>query len=215
MGQHRQRRRARPPHRQPRALRPDLAADRYGVRRQDGQDRRRRRLAQRRPPQPLRLLAVFPQHRRRRRRPFLRLFTDLPLAEIARLEALRGAEINDAKVVLANETTTLAHGAEAAATAAETARRTFAEGGIGGDLPTLDLPRAELERGIPVFQLFTRSGLAASNGEARRLIKGGGARLNDAAVADETRLVTLADVDAQGIIKLSAGKKRHAVVRLA
>jgi tyrosyl-tRNA synthetase len=146
---------------------------------------------------------------------FLRLFTDLPLAEIARLEALRGAEINDAKVVLANETTTLAHGAEAAAAAAETARRTFVEGSIGGDLPTLDLPRAELERGIAVFQLFTRSGLAASNGEARRLIKGGGARLNDTAVADETRLVTLADVDAQGIIKLSAGKKRHAVVRPA
>jgi len=144
---------------------------------------------------------------------FLRLFTDLPLAEIARLEALRGAEINDAKVVLANETTTLAHGAEAAAAAAETARRTFAEGGIGGDLPTLELPRAELERGIAVFQLFTRSGLVASNGEARRLIKGGGARLNDAPVADETRLVTLADLDAQGAIKLSAGKKRHAVVR--
>ena len=144
---------------------------------------------------------------------FLRLFTDLPLDEITRLEGLRGAEINDAKIVLANETTTLAHGAEAATAAAETARRTFVEGTIGGDLPTLDLPRAELERGIPAFQLFTRSGLAASNGEARRLIKGGGARLNDAAVADETRLVTLADLDAQGVIKLSAGKKRHAVVR--
>ncbi len=115
--------------------------------------------------------------------------------------------------MLANETTALAHGTEAAAAAAETARRTFAEGGIGGDLPTLDLPRTELEGGIPAFQLFTRSGLAASNGEARRLIKGGGARLNDTAIADETRLVTLADVDAQGIIKLSAGKKRHAVVR--
>jgi len=144
---------------------------------------------------------------------FLRLFTDLPLDEIARLEALRGAEINDAKIVLANETTTLAHGAEAAAAAAETARRTFVEGSVGGDLPTLDLPRSELERGITAFQLFTRSGLAASNGEARRLIKGGGARLNDVAIADETRLVTLADLDAQGIIKLSAGKKRHAVVR--
>jgi tyrosyl-tRNA synthetase len=144
---------------------------------------------------------------------FLRLFTDLPIEEIARLEALRGAEINDAKVMLANETTTLAHGPEAAAAAAETARRTFAEGGIGGDLPTLDLPRAELERGVPAFQVFARSGLAASNGEARRLIKGGGARLNDAAVGDETRLVTLADLDAQGVIKLSAGKKRHAVVR--
>src|SRR5262249_51392708 len=83
--------------------------------------------------------------------------TDLPLDEITRLEGLRGAEINDAKIVLANETTTLAHGAEAATAAAETARRTFVEGTIGGDLPTLDLPRAELERGIPAFQLFTRS----------------------------------------------------------
>ena len=94
--------------------------------------------------------------------------------------------------MLANEATTLAHGAEAAAAAAETARRTFVEGGIGGDLPTVDVPRAELERGIPAFELFARAGLAASNGEARRLIKGGGARINDAAVADETRLATLA-----------------------
>ena len=82
-----------------------------------------------------------------------------------------------------------------------------------GARDALDLPRTELEGGIPAFQLFTRRGLAASNGEARRLINGGGARLNDTAIADETRLVTLADVDAQGIIKLSAGKKRHAVVR--
>ena len=144
---------------------------------------------------------------------FLRLFTDLPIDEIARLESLRGAEINDAKIVLANETTGLAHGAEAAAAAAETARRTFVEGGIGGDLPTLAVPRGELERGIPLFELMRRSGLAASNGEARRLIKGGGGRVNDAAIGDEARAVSLADVNAEGIIKLSAGKKRHAVVR--
>jgi tyrosyl-tRNA synthetase len=144
---------------------------------------------------------------------FLRLFTDLPLDEIGRLESLRGAEINDAKIVLANETTRLAHGAEAAAAAAETARRTFEEGGIGQELPTFEVPRAELERGIPAFDLFRRCSLAASNGEARRLIKGGGGRINDAAVADETRPVTLADVSTQGIIKLSAGKKKHAIVR--
>ena len=146
---------------------------------------------------------------------FLRLFTDIPLDEIARLESLRGAEINEAKVILANETTKLAHGAEAAAAAAETARKTFAEGGIGESLPTFEIPRAELERGIPAFELFRRCGLAASNGEARRLIKGGGARINDMAVAEETRPVTLADVNAQGVIKLSAGKKKHAIVRPA
>ena len=146
---------------------------------------------------------------------FLRLFTDLPLDEIARLELLRGAEINEAKIVLANETTMLAHGAEAAAAAAETARKTFAEGGIGDSLPIFAIPRAELERGIPAFDLFRRCDLAASNGEARRLIKGGGGRINDAAIGDETRPVTLADVNAQGIIKLSAGKKKHAIVRPA
>jgi tyrosyl-tRNA synthetase len=144
---------------------------------------------------------------------FLRLFTDLPLDEVARLEALRGAEINEAKIVLANETTTLAHGPDAAAAAAETARRTFREGGIGDALPTVEVPRGELERGIPAFELFRRCGLAASNGEARRLIKGGGARINDAAVADETRPVTLVDVNAEDVIKLSAGKKKHALVR--
>jgi tyrosyl-tRNA synthetase len=146
---------------------------------------------------------------------FLRLFTDLPLDEIARLESLRGAEINDAKVILANETTKLAHGAKAADAAAETARRTFEEGGIGDALPTFEVPHAELERGIPAFELLRRCGLAASNGEARRLIKGGGGRINDTTVADETRLVTLTDVSAQGIIKLSAGKKKHAIVRPA
>ena len=144
---------------------------------------------------------------------FLRLFTDLPQGEIARLEALKGAEINDAKIVLANETTGLAHGAEAAAAAAETARRTFVEGGIGGELPSFDIARAELERGIPAFDLAHRCGLAASKGEARRLIKGGGLRINDAAVDNEMRQVTTADIDANGVIKLSAGKKRHALAR--
>jgi tyrosyl-tRNA synthetase len=144
---------------------------------------------------------------------FLRLFTELPLDEIARLELLPGAGINEAKIALANETTALAHGREAALAAAETARRTFVEGGIGEELPSFEVSRAELVAGIPFFDLFRRCGLAASNGEARRLIKGGGARLNDAAIGDETHPVTLADVTAQGIVKLSAGRKRHALVR--
>jgi len=146
---------------------------------------------------------------------FLRLFTDLPLAEIARLEALRGAEINDAKVVLANETTTLAHGAEAAAAAAETARRTFAEGGIGGELPTFDLSTVELKE-MPVIELFRRVGLVTSKGEARRLIRAGGARLKDQTVTDEELTVGAAMAPSLILpgeeIKVSAGKKKHAVV---
>jgi tyrosyl-tRNA synthetase len=144
---------------------------------------------------------------------FLKLFTDVPLAEIARLEKLQGAEINDAKIVLANEATTLCHGAAAARTAAETARRTFVEGGLGQDLPVLELARAELEAGIAAYELLRRTGLVASNGEARRLIKGGGARLNDATIEDENRKVTDADLDSDGVVKLSFGKKKHAVVR--
>ncbi|MGZ8351352.1 MAG: tyrosine--tRNA ligase [Allosphingosinicella sp.] len=144
---------------------------------------------------------------------FLRLFTELPLAEIERLERLQGAELNEAKVVLADEATRLAHGEAARAAAAETARRTFAEGSAGEDLPTLEVGRAELNSGVPAFELFRRAGLAASNGEARRLIKGGGAKLNNDPVSEETRAVTVADLDAGGILKLSAGKKRHAIVR--
>src|SRR6185437_5459135 len=110
---------------------------------------------------------------------FLRLFTDLPLDEIARLERLAGAEINEAKKALANEATALLHGRAAATAAAETARSVFTEGGTGAALPTVEVPRALLERGLPAFELMAKSGLAASNGEARRLIKGGGARVND------------------------------------
>ena len=144
---------------------------------------------------------------------FLRLFTELPLDEIARLEKLGGAEINEAKKVLATEVTRLAHGAGAAASAAETARKTFEEHALGGDLPVIEVPRAELEAGIPLFNLLHRAGLAASGGEARRLIKGGGARLNDHVADNETRPVTLADLSADGVVKLSAGKKRHALVK--
>jgi tyrosyl-tRNA synthetase len=144
---------------------------------------------------------------------FLLLFTELPMAEISRLEALQGSDINEAKIVLANEATRLCRGADAATAAAETARKTFVEGTIGEDLPRVDIPETELRPGIPAFALMTRTGLTQSNGEARRLIKGGGARLNDARIEDEAATVTLSDVNDQGVIKLSAGRKRHALVR--
>ena len=145
---------------------------------------------------------------------FLRLFTDLPVAEIEALEALKGADVNEAKKRLAHETTVLVHGESAALAAAETARRTFEEGGTGDALPTIEVARADLDAGIPAFDLFARAGLAASKGEARRLIRSGGARLNDAPISDEGRAVTSGDL-AGGTIKLSAGKKRHALVRPA
>ncbi|MHB1218670.1 MAG: tyrosine--tRNA ligase [Alphaproteobacteria bacterium] len=143
---------------------------------------------------------------------FLRLFTDLPVAEIETLEALKGADVNEAKKRLAHEATKLVHGETAALAAAETARRTFEEGGTGDALPTIAVARRDLDAGIPAFDLLARAGLAASKGEARRLIRSGGARLNDAPIADEARAVTSADL-AGGTIKLSAGKKRHALVR--
>ena len=144
---------------------------------------------------------------------FLRLFSELPLAEIARLERLADAEINEAKKLLATEATALCHGRAAAEAAAETARNVFEAGGAGAELPQIALPRDVLARGVPAFELYVRTGLAASNSEARRLIKGGGARLNDVLVTGEMQPVSLADLDAQGQIKLSAGRKRHALVR--
>jgi tyrosyl-tRNA synthetase len=143
----------------------------------------------------------------------LRLFTELPLTDIERLEGLEGAARNDAKVVLANEATTLCHGAQAAAAAEQTARRTFEEGAAGETLPTVDVPRVALEAGIPAFELFRRAGLAASNSEARRLIKGGGARVNNVVVATEMQPVTVADLTPDCLIKLSAGKKQHVLIR--
>jgi tyrosyl-tRNA synthetase len=144
---------------------------------------------------------------------FLRLFTELPLDEIAKLGALQGNEINEAKKVLADEATALAHGATAARQAAETARRTFEQGSAGEALPTIAFPTAELAAGVPAFELLKQAGLAASNSEARRLIKGGGARINDGVIEEATRLVTLDDMNEDGVIKLAAGKKRHALIR--
>jgi tyrosyl-tRNA synthetase len=143
---------------------------------------------------------------------FLRMFTDMPLDEIARLEALGGAEINEAKKILATEATTLAHGPHAAHTAAETARQAFEQGIAADDLPSITVAEAELRSGVPAIRLFVESGLAASNGEARRLIRGGGARLNDVAIADEATTVSLADM-VDGAVKLSAGRKQHRLVR--
>ncbi len=143
---------------------------------------------------------------------FLRLFTDLPMDEIARLAALGGAEINEAKKILANEATALAHGRNKSAAAAETARLAFEEGAAADSLPSVNVSHAELEAGIPAFRLFTQAGLAASNGESRRLIRGGGARVNDVAVADEGQLIGVADMR-DGAIKLSAGRKQHKLVR--
>lgn len=144
---------------------------------------------------------------------FLKLFTELPIDEIRRLEKLEGSEINAAKVVLATEATKLCHGEDAAAAASETARRVFAEGGIGGDLPVTETPRAQLEAGRPAINYFHEAGLAASLSEARRLVRAGGARINDKPVTNEKFSLSLADVNADGVIKLSAGRKRHALIR--
>jgi tyrosyl-tRNA synthetase len=143
---------------------------------------------------------------------FLRLFTDLPLDEIRRLETLGGAEINEAKKILATEATTLAHGAEQAVMAGETARLAFEEGEAVATLPAVDLAATDLEVGIPAFRLFALAGLAASNSDARRLIRAGGAKVNDAALNDEVALITTALLR-DGAIKLSAGRKHHRLVR--
>ena len=162
---------------------------------------------------------------------FLRLFTELPLEEIARLEALEGAEINEAKAKLATEATTLCHGREAALEAEETARRTFGGPVVARShvasgvpdvrttvtvrLPSIEIARARLDDGIPVYDLLREAGLAKSNSEARRLIRGGGARVNDERVTEETGTVGPSDLTPEGAIKLSAGRKRHALVRVS
>lgn len=144
---------------------------------------------------------------------FLRLFTELPLEEIARLEKLQGQELNEAKKILANEATAMAHGKEAALGAAETARQAFEEGAMAAGLPEISIPRAELEPGVAVFDLLRRAGLCASGGEARRLIKNNGVRINDQPVDDEQAAVSPADFSG-GVVKLSAGKKKHVLVRM-
>jgi len=146
---------------------------------------------------------------------FLKLFTTLPMGEIDKLAGLKGAEINEAKKALADAATTLLHGAEAARSASETARQTFEEGAIAENLPTVEVSLGELDAGIGVLASFVKAGLVASNGEARRQIKGGGLRVNDIAVNDEKMMLKPSDLTPQGVIKLSFGKKRHVLLKPA
>ena len=144
---------------------------------------------------------------------FLKLFTELPLDEIARLEALEGAEINEAKKILAHEATALCHGEQAALDAAETARRTFEEGGVGENLPRVAVDRAALEGGsLGLLQALVEAGLCSSNGDARRQVQGGAVRINDEKVSDPSRKLSADDLRPDGGVKLSVGKKRHALV---
>lgn len=143
----------------------------------------------------------------------LKIFTILPMDEIARLEQLQGAEINEAKKILAFEATKLCHGEKAAEDAQVTAQKVFEQGGVGGDLPSISVPSSRLAGGVALVDVLVESGLAASKGEARRLIEGGGARVNDIKIDSATHMISSADVSADGVIKLSSGKKKHALVK--
>lgn len=144
---------------------------------------------------------------------FLRLFTTLPMAEIRRLEALAGSELNEAKKVLATATTALIHGREAADSASETARLTFEQGQVSEDLPTVEIQASELDNGIGVLAAFVTAGLASSNGEARRQVRGGAVRINDTVCTDERARISASDITSDGIVKLSFGKKKHVLLR--
>jgi tyrosyl-tRNA synthetase len=144
---------------------------------------------------------------------FLKLFTTLPMQEIARLAALGGAEINEAKKVLATEATALVHGRDKAEAAAETARKTFEQGALASDLPTVEVDRSDLEAGLGVLTAFVKAGLVASNGEARRQIHGGGLKINDETVVSDKAVLKSSDAAAGGVIKLSLGKKKHVLLK--
>ncbi len=146
---------------------------------------------------------------------FLKLYTTLPMDEISRLSALGGSEINEVKKILATEITAMLHGRDAAEQAAETARKTFEEGALAENLPTVEIPEAEIEAGIGLLALMVRAGLAASNGEARRHVQGGAVKINDRPVSDERALIGSGEVTEAGVIKLSLGKKKHILVRPA
>lgn len=145
----------------------------------------------------------------------LRRFTTLPMDEVRRLESLQGSEINEAKKILAFEATKMCRGEQDAIDAAETARKTFEQGGAGDNLPSIAVEPARLDQGVSIVDLMVEAGLAASKGEARRLIEGGGARCNDNPVSGVAHMIGAADMTADGYIKLSAGKKKHALVRAA
>ncbi len=146
---------------------------------------------------------------------FLKMYTELPMGEIARLEKLKGSEINEAKKILALEVTKLCHGEKAAEESAETARKTFEEGAAAEGLPTYAIAKSVLDKGVPAFTLFKDAGLAASGGEARRLIAGGGARMNDEKIESDAQVISIKNLSADGNIKLSAGKKKHVLVVVA
>ena len=145
---------------------------------------------------------------------FLKLFTELPLDEIARLSALKGNELNEAKKILAHEVTQLCHGRDAANSVAESARKTFEEGSIGQDLPFIIINKNDLEDGVWVIEAMRKLALIQSNGEGRRLIANGGVRVNDTVISDPEKQLSVSDITISGMIKLSAGKKRHALVKL-
>jgi tyrosyl-tRNA synthetase len=145
---------------------------------------------------------------------FLKLFTELPLDEIARLSALKGNELNEAKKILAHEVTQLCHGRDAANSVAESARKTFEEGSIGQDLPFIIINKNDLEDGVWVIEAMRKLALIQSNGEGRRLIANGGVRVNDTVINDPEKQLNVSDISISGMIKLSAGKKRHALVKL-
>ncbi len=145
---------------------------------------------------------------------FLKLFTLLPMDEVARLAALGGAEINEAKKVLATEATALVHGRDKAEAAAETARKTFEEGALASDLPSITIPKTDLTSGLGVLAAFVAAGLVKSNGEARRQIQGGGLKVNDASVTDEKAQLSERDLTGDGVIKLSLGKKKHVLLKV-
>jgi tyrosyl-tRNA synthetase len=144
---------------------------------------------------------------------FLKLFTALPMGEVVKLEALGGSEINEAKKILATEATALIHSRDKALAAAETARKTFEQGGLGGDLPSFTVPAADLSAGLSVIAAFVAAGLASSNGDARRQIQGSGLKVNDVTVRDEKMKLTMADLVNDGVVKLSLGKKKHVLLR--
>ncbi|MFK3776607.1 tyrosine--tRNA ligase [Agrobacterium sp. NPDC089420] len=146
---------------------------------------------------------------------FAKLFTTLPMDEIARIAALGGSEINEAKKILATEVTAILHGRAAAEEAAETARKTFEEGALAENLPSIEVPAAELDAGVGVLSLIVRAGLAGSNGEARRHVQGGAVKINDQGVSDERQMIGTGEVTGDGVIKLSVGKKKHVLVRPA
>ena len=144
---------------------------------------------------------------------FLKMFTELPLSEISRLEKLQGQEINEAKIILANEATALCHGKEAAESAYNTSVKTFSEGNSDNNLPSFEIKSADLHNGITAYKLFALSGICESGGAAKRLIKGGGGKVNNTPITDENTVISLNDfVNKQ--IKISAGKKKHLLIKI-